>query len=524
MFKVKTVGISLLLGTMLLTGCGGEKTSKSAKDSIVISVGTYMTSGGYDPVAGYGQWGPDIFHSTLIKNNSNNQQENDLATSYTVSKDNLVYEFKLRKDVKFADGKPLTAKDVKFTFDEARTSGSTVDLTMLDSVEVPDDYTVVFKLKKPWSIFTDTLTAVGIVPAHAYKDGYANQPLGSGPWKVAEFQKEQQLILVPNEYYYGAKPKLKKVTILKLDEEAALAAAKSGKLDMVYVNSDFAKTEVKGMHLELIDTVSGFVINLPTIPETVNEKGQTVGNNVTSDLAIRKALTIGIDRQAIVKNALNGFAKPAYNFSSGLPWASKFEATDNKLEEAKNILEAAGWKDTDGDGVREKNGLKAEIVMTGRANDLQRYNTVVAVAQEAKKLGINIVPKAAPWSEARVARHIPTCWDLGYFNPLVIYQNFYSKSIGLNTIGNSASYTNAKVDAYIEKALAAESVAVAIDFWQKSQWDGETGTKADYPYLWVAHPQNTYFVKNGLSIGKQKTNVRGQGMSIIYNMNEWQWE
>lgn len=523
MRKIKILGLAVLIGGFLLTGCGADKAVKENKDSIVISVGTYMTSGGYDPIAGYGQWGPDVFHSTILKNNENNQQENDLATKYIISDDNLSYEFQLRRDAKFSDGEKLTANDVKFTFDKARESGSTVDLTMLESVTVKDDYTVVFKLKKPWSIFMDTLTAVGIVPAHAYKAGYANKPLGSGPWKVAEFQKEQQLILVPNEYYYGTKPKLKKVTILKLDEEAALAAAKSGKIDIVYVNSDFAKTEVKGMHIEAIDTVSGFAINLPTIPESINEKGQIVGNNVTSDVAIRKALTIGIDRQAIVKNALNGFAKPAYNLSSALPWASKFDTSDNRIDEAKSVLEQAGWRDTDGDGIVEKNGLKAELIMTGRANDLQRYNTVVAVAQEAKKLGINIIVKAAPWSEARVARNIPTCWDLGYFNPLVIYQNFYSKNIGVSIIGNSASYTNPKVDEYIEKALAASSVSIANDFWKKSQWDGEIGTKADYPYLWLAHPQNTYFIKDGLNIGKQKINVRGQGMSIIYNMNEWQW-
>ncbi|WP_443935387.1 ABC transporter substrate-binding protein [Phascolarctobacterium faecium] len=517
--------LSLSLAAVMVCGCGADRKKEPLmKDSVIISVGTYMTGGGYDPTAGYGQWGPDIFHSSLLRLNDKNEVVNDLVTDYQVSSDGLTYKFFLRKDVKFADGQPLTAKDVVFTYEKARNGGSTVDLTMLDSVTAPDDYTVVFNLKKPWSVFIDNTVAVGIVPQHAYKDGYANHPIGSGPWKVTQFQKEQQLILEPNEYYYGTKPHLKKVTILKMDEDAALAAAKSGKLDLVYVNADFAKNKVDGMRLETVNTVSGFAVNLPTVPETAGADGKTVGNNVTCDPAVRQALNIGIDRAAIVKNALNGFGVPAYNLSPALPWASDFGEIDNQVEKAKELLEAAGWKDTDGDGIREKNGQKAEILMRGRANDLQRYNIIVALAQEAKKLGIDITAKAAPWSEARVARQIPTCWDLGYFNPLLIYQNFYSGSIGVNVIGNSASYSNSSVDGHIEAALRSVSLADAVKNWQLSQWDGQAGTKADVPYLWIANPQNTYFVKEGLDIGKQKVNVRGQGMSIVYNMNEWQWK
>lgn len=127
-------------------------------------------------------------------------------------------------------------------------------------------------------------------------------------------------------------------------------------------------------------TVDSFSINLPVIPETT-EDGQIVGNNVTSDIAIRQALNIGINRQAIIDNALSGCGTPAFSTSPEAPWSSKYTFQDNRVEEAKKLLEDAGWKDTDGDGIREKNGVKAEFTVTGRSNDLARYNTVVALAE-----------------------------------------------------------------------------------------------------------------------------------------------
>ena len=521
----KIVGL-LLMFVFMMTGCSSEKTAGPAKkDEVVISVGVNMTAGGYDPIAGYGVWGPDIFHSKLLKYNVKSELETDLATAYEISKDGLTYTYHLRQDAKFADGTPLTARDVVFTYTKAKDSGSAADLTMLAGVKAVDDYTVVFTLNKPWSVFTSTTATIGIVSQAAYNEKYGDNPLASGPWKVAQFQKDQQLILVPNEHYYGQKPKLKKVTILKLDEEAALAAAKSGQLDLVLVETEFAKTKVAGMHLAELETVTGLVINLPMVKETTTADGKVIGNNVTSDWAIRKALNIGIDRKLIVQNALNGIGDPAYGWSAALPWGNAQAAfADNQVEEAKKILTNAGWIDTDGDGIREKNGLKAEFVVTGRSNDLQRYNTVVAVAADAKKLGINIIPKAAPWNECRLAQATPTCWVFGSHNPMDVYRYYHSSQMGKGVIGNPSSYANPKVDAYIDQALAATSSDKVDEYWRLAQWDGTTGMKEDYPYLWIANTRLTYFIKDGLDIGKQRVHVRSQGIPVVENLAEWSWQ
>lgn len=518
----KKILAALLIGALSLTGCGTDNTpSKTAqKDELTITVGRNMVAGKFDPTIGYGVWHPDIFHSHILTVGKDNKLVNDLATKETISADGLTYTYEIRKDAKFTDGKTLTAKDIVFTFNKTKERASAADLSMLDSVEAKDDYTVVFHLKKPWSTFPYSLTEIGIVPAHAYTDTYGDKPIGSGAWKVLDFKKDQQLILAPNEYYYGKKSPFKKITILKVDEDAALASAKSGQLDLVYVDAESSKTKVDHMTVLTKPTIDSFSINLPVIPETT-EDGQIVGNNVTSDIAIRQALNIGINRQAIIDNALSGCGTPAFSTSPEAPWSSKYTFQDNRVEEAKKLLEDAGWKDTDGDGIREKNGVKAEFTVTGRSNDLARYNTVVALAENAKPLGIHIIAKSEAWAEARKARHTPTCWSFVDLNPIDFYRQFHSSQIGKQVINNPSSYRNAAVDAEIDAALSSNNREDSYRHWINAQ----DLVEKDIPSLRISFPSLTYYVKDGLHIPEYgKTITRGQGISIIENMNEWIWD
>ena len=527
--KVKKFCMFLLLTAMLLTvGCGGTNSAKNEraeKGEVVISVGKYMVGEGFDPTSGWGLWGPDPFHSALMGHDEKNQLVKDLATDVERSSDGLKYTFTIRSDAKFSDGQPLTAEDVAFTYETAKKAGGAVDLTVMESARALSPTKVEFTLSRPWSVFMETAATLGIVPKHAYKEGYATAPVGSGPWKVVSFQKEQQLVMEPNEYYYGEKPKLKKVTVLNLGDDAVLAAAQSGQVDLVFAPPEFAAASVPNMKLVLMDTIDSFCVNMPQEPEH-DENGMLIGNNVTSDPAIRQALNIGIDRKAIIENALGGFGKPTMNWAQALSWANNdLQETDNRVDEAVKILEAAGWVDADGDGVREKNGVKAEFVINGRSNDLQRYNTAVALAQEAKKLGINITAKSTPWSEARkVARNIPTVWALGDYTPQALYNYFHSSQIGVNVINNPAIYRNPTVDAHIDRALAATSDEEALREFKAAQWDGVTGPKADLPYIWIATVQVPYFVNERLDLGKMRAGERGQGMGILVTLDEWQWK
>lgn len=493
-----------------------------AKDELVISTGVNMVAGKFDPVLGLGVWGPDILHCHLLKPGKDNLLEKDLAVSEKISSDGLRYTYEIRRDAKFADGTPLTARDIVFTYEKTKASASATDLTVMESAKALDDFTVEFTLREPSSLFPHSLCFVGIVPAHAYHEEYGSRPVCSGAWRVVDFQKDQQLILEPNPYYYGKKSPFRRITILKIDEDAALAAAQSGQLDLVLINSEYAHTAVEGMDLLSIDVLGTLAVNLPVIPEGTAPDGSRTGNNVTCDPAIRKALNIGINRRQLVERALNGMGTPACSIGGGtLPWAAHIDFKDNRVEEAKKLLEDAGWKDTNGDGIREKNGLKAEFTITGRSNDLDRYNTVVALADNAKALGIRIIAKSAPWVECRKARAVPTCWSLGAPSPTDFRLYYHSSNINKAVINNPASYSNPEVDAFIDQAMSATDQSAANVFWRKA----EIRAAEDVPILYISRPQNNYLVRKGLRIPPlNKIPVRNQGLTVIENMNEWSWD
>ncbi len=533
--------IMLLLTTTLITaivtGCtintsmkgkspaSSPETSSEIKDSLTISIGSGFEDGNFDPCTGYGTFGYGLFHTSLLKITTEVKTKGDLAADYTVSEDGLIYTFTLRDDVKFSDGQKLKPEDVVFTFNTAKNSGSSVDLTMMDKAEVMDGNKVKFTLNNPFSPFTRTVALLGIVPEHAYNETYASNPVGTGPFKVKQLDVGQQLIVEPNEYYYGTKSQFKQITFLSIDEETALAAAKSGQLDLVMVNPEYAKETVDGMHIENIKTSDNRGFNLPCIPETVNAAGETVGNNVTSDPVVRKALNIGISRQEIIDNALNGVGTASWVRFEGLPWANEEPAfQDGQAEAAKALLEEAGWVDTDGDGIREKDGLKCEFRISGRTDDLQRYNLAVAFSENAKPLGINIIAEALDWTTCKqTARNIPTCIGTGDYNFVDVYNAFHSSFGGVDVVNlsNAAMYSNPTVDAYLDEMIAATSEEEAIELGKKAQYDGNTGANVDFPYIWLVNIDHTYFVRDGLDIGTQRIHPHGHGAPVIQNLNEW---
>jgi peptide/nickel transport system substrate-binding protein len=343
---------------------------------------------------------------------------------------------------------------------------------------------------------------------------------------VKQLDVNQQLIVEPNPYFYGVKSPFKQITILTIDEQAALAAAKSGQLDVVMVNPEYALENVKGMHRETIKTADNRGFNLPTIPETQNASGAVVGNNVTCDPAVRRALNIGISRQTIIDNALNGIGTASWVRFEGLPWAGEEPPLrDGQVEEAKRTLEAAGWK-IGPDGIRVKEGLRCEFRITGRTDDLQRYNLAVALSENAKPLGINIIAESMDWASAqKIARNVPTCIGTGDYSYRDVFNAFHSSYGGIDTVSlsNSSLYHNPTVDAYLEEMIGAKSEAEAIDFAKKAQYDGTTGANVDFPYLWLVNIDHAYFVRDGLSIGVQRIHPHGHGVPIIQNLNEWQY-
>ncbi|MDD3041932.1 MAG: ABC transporter substrate-binding protein [Methanosarcinaceae archaeon] len=498
-----------------------------ASDELVAAVGTHggEPESGFNPITGWGYNHEPLVQSTLFKKDSNAALINDLATNYTVSSDGLKWTVKIRNDVKFHDGVPLTAKDVAFTFNTATKASGELDLSMLEKAKAINDDTVEFKLNDPQATFINKLAVIGIVPEHAYSETYGQNPIGSGPYKFIQWDKGQQIILEANPDYYGQKPYFKKLTILFMESDAAFAAARSGQIDLAEIPSSYANQAVAGMKMVSLDSIDARGISFPLQADTgrKTENGYTIGNNVTSDIAIRKALSIGIDRQTLIDGALYGQGEEEFTGVDKSSWGNKeaiFE--DGKVEEAKKILTDAGWKDTDGDGIVEKNGLKAEFTLLYVANAPERQALAVSVSEEAKKLGINIKVEGNSWDKIDTLAHsTPIVFGYGSLDPTDIYLRYYSKSYDPSNYNNIIMYNNSAVDNYLRTALTSFDQNTANKNWQLAAWDGNTGysEKGDATWLWMATINYLFIMDEDIDIGTPK--IQPHGADIFGNILEW---
>ncbi|AKB82806.1 Dipeptide-binding ABC transporter, periplasmic substrate-binding component [Methanosarcina barkeri 3] len=513
-------------GSDNLTSENSDESTSQGSDELVAAVGTHggEPETGFNPITGWGYSREPLVQSTLLKKDSNGSLITDLATNYSVSDDGLTWTVKIRDDVKFHDGVPLTAKDVAFTFNTAANS-SGVDLSVLKNAVALDNYTVEFKLDDPQATFIHKLVALGIVPEHAYNETYGEHPIGSGPYRFVEWDKGQQAIFEANPDYYGQKPYFKKITLLFMQSDTAFAAAKSGQVDLAEIPSSYANQKVDGMKMVSLSSIDARGITFPMQPDTgkKTENGYSIGNNVTSDPAIRKALNIGIDRQALIDGALNGQGEEEFTGVDKLPWGNKeaiFE--DGKVDEAKKILADGGWKDADGDGILEKNGLKAEFTLLYPSSAQERQALAVALGEEAKKLGINIKVEGKSWDEIDTLAHsTPVVFGFGTLDPTDLYLKYYSKSYDPSNYNNIIMYNNSVVDDYLRTAITSTDQDTANKNWQLAAWDGTTGfsEKGDATWLWIATIDYLYIMDEDIDIGTPK--IQPHGANIFGNILEW---
>lgn len=542
----------LILGISILAGCGGSaqaggqneavtQTGGSSteqengaqaeeRDTVIVAMGTTSEpAAGFDPCVNWGcgeHCHEPLIQSTLLRTTADMEFENDLATDYQVSEDGLTWTFTIREDVKFSDGEPLTAADVAFTFDTALASAnSEADLSMLESVEAPDDKTVVFHLTKPYNAFLYTLAVFGIVPEHCYEAGaYGENPIGSGRYLLKQWDRGQQVILEANPDYYGKAPNIKTVIILFMEEDAALAAAKAGEVDIAYTSATYSEEQVDGYELLACKSVDSRGISLPTKPSgnDVTVEGDMVyegGNDVTCDPAIRQAMSYGLDRQAMIDNVLNGYGQVAYSVSDNMPWSSEDMKAPYDEQRAKQLLADGGWKDSDGDGILEKNGTSASFTVYYPSTDSVRQALTAEFSNQMRKLGIEVLYEGlGNWDELYLKMYSdPIIWGWGSNSPVENYQLYHT-----NGACNYTGYSNEETDRLFDEALAATDMEESYGLWQKAQ--AAVGPKGEALWVWFANIDHLYFVRDGLKVAEQKLHPHGHGWSIVNNVDEWSWQ
>ncbi|WP_281725556.1 ABC transporter substrate-binding protein [Lachnoclostridium phocaeense] len=526
--------LTVVLVAGLLAGCGGSASSgqegsdRQDTSSVVVAMGpTSEPEAGFDPAYGWGAGEhvhEPLIQSTLTVTNTDLTIGYDLATEYGASQDGLTWTVKIRDDVSFTDGEPLTAEDVAFTYNTVKEASSVNDFTMLDYAEAVDDTTVLFHMTRPFSIWPYTMAVVGIVPEHAYDSAtYGSNPIGSGRYILKQWDRGQQVILEANPDYYGEAPKMKRVTILFMEEDAAFLAAQAGEVDVAYTSATYSDQQVEGYSLASYASVDNRGFNLPAVEETKDQEGRTVGNDFTADVLVRRAINIGVDRQEMIDHVLNGYGSPAYSVCDQLPWYNEASQVEYDPEEAAALLDQAGWTLGE-DGVREKDGQKAELHLLYATGDSVRQALAADFAGQMEELGISCTTEGVGWDTAYDrALADPLLWGWGAHTPMELY-NIYHTMEGTGTAQYSP-YSNETVDTYMDQALASPDLESSYELWQKAQWDGAAGVtqEGDIPWVWLVNIDHLYWVRDGLQVAEQKVHPHGHGWSVVNNVDQWTW-
>ncbi len=485
------------------------------RDSVIVAMSAESEpAAGFDPAYGWGAGEhvhEPLIQSTLTVTTPELLIENDLATDVSVSADGMVWTVKIRDDVKFTDGEPLTAEDVAFTYNTVKRESTVNDFTMLKEASAVGDYAVEFHMERPYSIWPYTMAEVGIVPQHAYSADYGQRPIGSGRYLLKQWDKGQQVIFEANPNYYGEQPKMKRVTVVFMSEDAAYAAAGAGQVDVAYTSATLADSAPLGYGLLSVETVDNRGINLPAITEN------GAGNDFTADESVRRAINMGVDRQRMIENVLNGHGTPAYSVCDKMPWFSESAVVEQNGAAAAQLLDEAGYL-AGVDGMRAKNGAAAQLKLVYPAGDSVRQALCEELSNQLRDMGIAAEVAGVDWETAYAeAFSQPVMWGWGAHTPMEMYNIYHTAE---NGSARYSPYSNAQVDKLMDDALAAPSLEQSYALWKRAQ----DVVSSEAPWVWLVNIDHLYWVRNGLAVAQQKIHPHGHGWSIVNNVDKWEWK
>lgn len=423
-----------------------------------------------------------------------------LASSWEISNDHLQYTFHLRPDVTFSDGHPLTAEDVKFTFDMIRSPevdapqlrSYFVDITAID---VLDEHTVRFTCDKPYYRHLVMIGGMYIIPRHIYGEGDFNRhpanrsPVGSGPYRLDHWKTGQELVLARNYRWWGAaftrnRPYFDRIvyTILTEDNSAFLLLAR-GDLDAMALRPDV--WERRAAAPRFTARFNRFAYDRPAY----NYIGWNLRDPRFADRRVRRALAMLMDREAIRDGIYKGLATIVTSgFMPGTPeFNPDIKPVPYDPEAARKLLAEAGWRDSDGDGLLDRDGLPLKFeVATTNQNPLAEQ--ILTLYKEAlARVGIELVIRPLEWASLldRVDKREFEAVLMGWQMPPDPdpYQVWHSSQAeaGSNYVG----FVNEEADRLIEAARACFDRNERIRMYHRFQ----EILDEEQPYLFLIAPR-----------------------------------
>ena len=287
-------------------------------------------------------------HDALVKSMPDNPQAPSLAESWSESENGLTYDFTLRQGVTFHNGDPLTAEDVKFSFERYRGSSATLYKEKVKQVEIVDPHRVRIHLKEPWPDFmafygTPSTSAGWIVPKKYLEqvgdDGFKKHPIGAGPYKFVSQKPGIELVLEAYEGYWRKVPHVQKLIMRSIpDDSTRLAMLKTGEADIAYaMMGSMAEEAKRDPKLKLAYSYGQGVF-------FIFFNDQWDPKSPWHDLRLRQALNYAIDRQALSEQQTLGVSPPTANIvPRAFEFALPLEAYPYNPEKARQLLKEAGY-------------------------------------------------------------------------------------------------------------------------------------------------------------------------------------
>lgn len=487
-------------------------TASAAEPSNLIPL--LATDSSSHDVSGY------IFNG-LVKYNPQLELVGDLAESWDVLDGGLTIVFHLRKNVRWHDGEPFTSADVAFTYakltDPELPTPYGGDFEKISKLETPDPHTVRVTYKEA---FSPGLASWGmpIIPKHLLEKenlmttAFAREPVGTGPYKFGRWVAGDRVELYANADYYERKPGIDRIVIrvvpdaatmfLELHQESIDSMVLTPLQYTRLTDSDFFKKAYgKYRYPSFGYSFAAFNLESPLF----------------KDLRVREALDAAVDRQEIIDGVLLGLGRPVTGPFSPDSWAYNRDVPASAFdpEKAKRLLDEAGWRDTDGDGVRDKDGKPFEFTIVTNQGVVQRQMIAEILQRRFAEVGVKMRIKIIEWSsflkdvvDARKFDMVLLAWGLSRDpDPFDIWHSSKTKPGEFNFVG----YKNAEADRLIEEGRKSFDPAERTRVYRRVH----ELIAADKPYLFL-------YVADAMPVVHARfTNVDVTPVGVGYRFVDW---
>ena len=498
----------LLIGTMLITPTTAAFAEEN-NETLVYGSGDYTR---INPAMDeHGEINIMIFNG-LTAHDGDNQVVPGLAKSWDYDEETCTYTFHLEEGVKWHDGEPFTADDVKFTIeaimDPENGSENAPNYEDVEEITVVDDHTVSFKLDAPNVAFLDYMT-MAVLPKHLLEgedmqtSDFFRNPVGTGPYKLESWEEGQAITLVKNEDYFKGEPNIDTVVFkIVTDDNAKALQLKSGELDLALLTpkdaATFADDEAYTCYDMKTSDYRGILFNF------WNEYWQK-----NKDLI--PAVCYGIDRQAIVDAVLLGQGMTAYGpLQRNIYNDENVEHYDYDPEKAKSVLEEAGCEMGD-DGFYYRDGEKVGFVISG-AGDQVRVDIAQIAAQQLQQIGMDVtveIPAQVDWGGQMA-------YLIGWGSPFDADDHTY-KVFGTDKGANYSGYSNELVDKYLTEARQSDDPEVRAEAYDKFQEE----LAKDPAFAFICYIDANYVAEADIQGIDPDTIMGHHGVGIFWNVADW---